>query len=261
MTAVGTIQLVIPMAGLGSRFSEAGYATPKPLLPIHGEPMFKVVMANLLTEQVGSVTIVAQQEWELGAAIAAIARQIPQTVDLIEIDYITAGPAETVELARPSLDPSLPVVTGNSDQYVDVVLQDFYNQLLEDSIAGNILTMEDDDPKWSYASVGADGAVTEVKEKEVISPLATVGVYGFASAELMFEAFDEMRSNDDTVNGELYVAPAYNRLIRHGLRVVPWNLGPVSRVMFGLGIPVDYENFLQSETSQRAVAKARALTL
>lgn len=253
------IQVVIPMAGLGTRFSDAGYTTPKPLLPIHGQPMFSIVLANLLTEQVGSVTIVAQQVWDLGEEIALLDRALPQPIRLIEIDYVTGGPADTVELTRHLLDPDLPVVTGNSDQYVAADLSEFYAQLDDPDVAGNILTMEDDHPKWSYAATDADGNVTLVREKEVISPYATVGIYGFSTAALMFGAFDAMRDAHDTVNGEYYVAPAYNRLIAQGLRVSSTNLGPVSEVMHGLGVPVDYEAFLGQELSLRAALTAKSL--
>lgn len=259
MTAAATIQVVIPMAGLGTRFAEAGYPAAKPLLPIHGEPMFKVVMANLLTEQVATVTVIAQAAWRIRPMIEDLNENLAQEVRLIEIDYITSGPADTVELSRPYLNSDWPVVTANSDQYVDAMLDDFYDEVLEDGVAGCIIAMEDSDPKWSYAAVSADGTVAEVREKKVISPFATVGIYGFESAALMFDAFDEMRHLHDTVNGEFYVAPAYNRIIERGRQVTLTNLGPVSSVMHGMGIPEDYERFLLDPVSLRAAAQARLL--
>ena len=247
------------MAGLGRRFTEAGYSQPKPLLPIHGLPMFSVVLANLLTDQVGSVTLVAQEAWQLSDSVRRMRAALAQDVQLIEIDYVTGGPADTIELARPLLDPDLPVVTGNSDQYVDADLGAFYGLLDDPAIAGAILTMEDDHPKWSYAATDPSGDVTLVREKEVISPYATVGIYGFQSARLMFEGFDAMRAASDTVNGEYYVAPSYNRLIERGLRVTTANLGPISKVMHGLGVPSDYEGFTRSHAAVEAAAKTSAL--
>ena len=255
------VQVVIPMAGSGSRFTEAGYSTPKPLLPVHGAPMFALVVANLLTERVGSLTIIAQAAWEVGPSIDRLRAAISPEVRLIEIDYLTGGPADTIELARPYLDPALPVVTGNSDQYVDADLHPFYALLDDPDLAGAILTMEDDDPKWSYAATDARGDVVDVQEKVVISPYATVGIYGFSSAGLMFSALDEMRAIGDSVKGEYYVAPAYNRLIARGLRIAPSNLGPVSSVMHGMGIPADYEAFLLTEASRAAADRAHALLL
>lgn len=253
------VQVVIPMAGSGSRFTDAGYSVPKPLLPVQGAPMFALVVANLLTERVGSLTIVAQRAWGVGPSIDRLGDAIASDVRLIEIDHLTGGPADTIELTRPYLDPDLPVVTGNSDQYVDADLRPFYALLDDPDLAGAILTMEDDDPKWSYAATDERGDVIDVQEKVVISPYATVGIYGFSTAGLMFSALDEMRAIGDSVKGEYYVAPAYNRLIARGLRIVPSNLGPISSVMHGMGIPVDYEAFVLTEAGQVAAARANAL--
>ena len=253
------IQVVIPMAGLGSRFTEGGYRLPKPLLPVHGVPMYHLVVANLLTADVASVTIIAQSSWQLADDVERLNHALPQTFSLIEIDYVTDGPADTIELTKGLIEPGLPVVTGNSDQFVDADLTPFYAQLNESTLAGSILTMIDDDPKWSYASVNPNGDVELVREKEVISTHATVGIYAFASANLMFHGFDLMRKARDSVRGEFYVAPSYNQLILEGHRVTTHDLGPISTVMYGLGIPIDYEAFLTNPVSAVAAERARRL--
>lgn len=253
------IQLVIPMAGLGTRFTEAGYDTPKPLLPIHGVPMFQVVLGNLLTEQVDRVLIVARAEFDIGLLVSEMEISTGVPMHLIEIDYTTGGPADSVELALPYMDVGLPVVTANSDQYVDVDIHRFYDELLFGEIGGNILTMQDDDPKWSYARLDENGDVIEVREKQVISTFATVGIYGFATAARLKQAFDDMRKADARVNGEFYVAPAYNELTSRGVRITAHDLGPVATVMYGLGTPKDYELFVGTDVAQRASSIALRL--
>jgi len=255
------IQVVIPMAGKGERFIAAGYSTPKPLLPIHGIPMYRLVLSNLLTESVVKLVIVSQASWQLQDNVRQLSTVSGIPTELIEIDYFTQGPAETVALARSHLDPKVPVITGNSDQYVDADLSSFFHATMDDRVSGSILTMLDDDPKWSYAAVTEDGWVTRVKEKEVISPHATVGIYGFTSAEVMFQAFELMKQADDHVRGEFYVAPAYNYLINRGEEISIVDLGPISTVMYGMGTPEDYEHFLSTDVSQRAVSRAVALGL
>ena len=247
------------MAGLGTRFSEAGYVPAKPLLPIHGQPMFLVVIANLITDAVGKVVVIAQESFSLGPAVAHMRDRLQLAVELVEIDYVTGGPADTVELARDQLSPHLPVVTANSDQFVDHSMAPLYQRLDDLSIAGCILTMKDDDPKWSYAATDGRGDVTLVREKEVISDDATVGIYGFRSAALMWEGFDAMREAHDTVNGEYYVAPSYNHLISRGHRVTTYDLGPITATMHGMGIPADYETFLRNPASIRAAEQSRRL--
>lgn len=249
------IQLVIPMAGSGTRFTSAGYSIAKPLLPIHGMPMFEVVVRNLLDPRVSRIVIVARSEWRLKITLHRLGQQLGVPCELVEVDETTSGAAETVERARDFLDFGAPVVTANSDQYIAAPLTSFYDLLLEDGTDGTILCMGDDDPKWSYVSVSASGEALEVREKEVISAYATVGIYGFSSAGSMLSAFGEMREAGDRVNGELYIAPAYNYLIRRGQSIRVIDVGPVGDVMFGMGIPEDYESFLRSPVSTLAAGR------
>ena len=253
------IQLVIPMAGLGSRFAEAGYTLPKPLLPIHGVPMYKIVLANLMHESVSSITVVCPRKWGLSEEIQALSSELGVPVNVVELDYVTQGPAQTVLLAEPFLDPDLPVVTANSDQYINGDLGGYYASVTEEGISGSILCMEDSDPKWSYVKLSRDGFVSEVREKVVISSLATVGVYGFKTATLMLAGFKQMLEAKDTSLGEYYVAPSYPYLIRQGHVIVARSLGPVGEVMHGLGVPADYEIFLKKEVSELAKDQAVAL--
>ena len=249
-------QLVIPMAGSGSRFRDAGYPLAKPLLPIRGVPMYQVVLANVLHDSVRNVVIVARAEWRLEPTIRALSASSGLHIELIEVEQTTGGPAETVEFAIPHLKPGVPVVVANSDQYVDASLNDFYALCQMEDVAGVILAMEDDDPKWSYVAVDESGRATQVREKKVISPLATVGIYGFSSPETLCQGFRAMRQAGDQTNGEWYVAPSYNYMIADSQTVRVVNLGPIGTVMHGLGIPVDYENFLSSSVSQAAADRA-----
>lgn len=243
---------MIPMAGLGSRFSSAGYQIPKPLLPIHGVPMYQIVLANLFHPSIETITLACPRSWDLAAGIKRASGQLGIPINLIEVDSVTDGPARTVALAAALLDPSSPVVTANSDQYLDASLGLFYSSLAERKSEGLVLCMKDDDPKWSYVQTSSDGRVTKVREKEVISNQATVGVYGFASAALMLEAFDSMFRVEDRTNGEFYVAPSYNHLISRGCDIRAIGLGEVGSIMHGLGVPDDYEAFMGKAVSKRA---------
>lgn len=252
-------QLVIPMAGSGSRFTAAGYLTPKPLLPVHGVPMYQVVLANVLHKSVDNIVIVARAEWRLEPSIRALSESSGLLMTLIEVDETTGGPADTVELSLPYLMPDVSVVVANSDQYVAAPMDDFYSLCQTEGIDGVILAMEDDDPKWSYVAVDDRGRATEVREKEVISPFATVGIYGFRSPESLSQAFGAMRCAGDQTNDEWYVAPSYNYMIGAFQTVRVVNLGPIGTIMHGLGIPSDYERFLRSGVSQLAAKQTVAL--
>ena len=254
-----SIQIVLPMAGLGTRFAEAGYQVAKPLLPIHDQPMFKVVLGNVLSPQVKRVVIISRLEWNLTSEIEELNSNSDIDFKLVEIDYTTEGPADTVVLAAPHLELDLPVVTANSDQYVCTAISDFFSALLAEGVAGTIMTMEDDDPKWSFVQVDSSGDVVNVREKEVISHQATVGIYGFTTASVLLESINKMKLEGDRVNGEFYIAPVYNYMIRDGQRVTTFETGAVEDVMFGLGIPKDYENFIRHPESKVAAGSANSL--
>lgn len=246
------VQVVVPMAGSGQRFVDAGYATPKPLLPVHGRSMFEVVLSNLASDKVERFIVVAQRAWMLGSQVERVSASLGIPVELIEIDHLTGGPAETVLLTADRLDPGSPVVTANSDQFVNASLDAFYGDLQSRNTGGVLLTMQDDDPKWSYAEVDSHLHVRRIVEKQVISTFATVGIYGFATAETMINGIHEMKRANDVVNGEFYVAPAYNYLIAAGQEVVVQDLGPIDSVMYGMGIPEDYERFIRNPISVKA---------
>jgi dTDP-glucose pyrophosphorylase len=247
------------MAGQGKRFADAGYPYPKPLLPVHGVPMYQIVMANMLLEDTAQVVIVTRREWEMAEHLRSLSARVGLPIHLVELDETTEGPAHTVEFAAPHLIAGVPVIVANSDQYVNAELSEFRSHLIDESCAGVILAMTDNDPKWSYVALDKHGNAALIREKQVISPYATVGVYGFSSPETMGDAFAEMRSGDDRTNGEFYVAPSYNYLIKAGKKVGVVDLGPIGTIMHGMGIPTDYENFLLNPISITAAQRVREI--
>lgn len=244
--------LVIPMAGLGSRFVAEGYLTPKPLLQVGNFRMFEVVIANFATKYLASVSMVVPKSFDLTSDARELSEKLGIPVHLIVVDSVTNGPAESAFLGLEHLDDTTPIVIANSDQFLDFSPQIWIDSVMGSNAAGSILCMRDNDPKWSYARVGADGLAIEVVEKRVISDLATCGVYFFRSSQIFKDGFLEVVARDERVNGEFYVAPIYNELIRQALEVSVFDLGPVSEVMFGLGTPVDYRAFTESPILQKA---------
>jgi NDP-sugar pyrophosphorylase family protein len=246
------IHLVLPMAGEGQRFQKEGISTPKPLIPINGFPMYQLVVSNLFDSMLERITLVARQEFELEAQSELLSDCLGLDVSVVSVGQTTGGPADSVELALPLFDLEAPVVVANSDQWIDFPIGDFYRQLVKDNVSGNLLTMQDNDPKWSYAEIDKHGEVIRVVEKEVISSFATVGIYGFRRAVDMLNAFSKMRNSEAKVNNEYYVGPAYNFLSRTHGPVLTTDLGPFGNVMHGLGTPEDLRSFLANPISWRA---------
>ena len=178
------------MAGSGSRFTNAGYTVPKPLLDLDGKSMFQRVFENLYSRDVERVIFIRNN---LTTFNLKELQEIYPQVEILEktIDYLTDGPARTVSLVEKMVDPERPLLIANSDQLVAYSIPSDYS-LLDMGYDGIVWCMEDEDPKWSYVEIENESLITRIVEKEVISNLATVGIYAFGKSKDFFEAFNTM---------------------------------------------------------------------
>lgn len=238
------LNIVVPMAGLGSRFQEAGYTTPKPLIPVHGIPMIEVVINNLRPRRPHRFTFICQRRHQREFGVAAILRGIEPAADVILIDGLTEGAACTVLKARAAIDNRHPLMIANCDQWVNASIDDYLAAFEASGHDGYIMTMTSDQPKWSYARRDAAGHVCEVVEKQVVSNEATVGIYNFARGSDFVRSADAMIAANDRVKNEFYVAPAYTWMIRSGQTIETMSIGTDTSGMYGLGVPTDLEHFL-----------------
>ena len=232
-------QMIIPMAGRGSRFTDAGFTLPKPLIPIVDRPMIQHVIDNLRTTYPQSWTFVVQGEHCREYGLDKVILEVVPDAEIVQISEVTRGAAVTALEGSKNLNPELPLIIANCDQYIDQSLADFFHSVLEKD--GTILTMPGDDPKWSYVRFDDLGFVNHVVEKSVISTTATVGIYGFRRTSDFIWGAKSMILNDIATNGEYYVAPVYNELIKRGYTVGNFDVG---LNMHGLGTPEDLEYFI-----------------
>jgi dTDP-glucose pyrophosphorylase len=248
------LNIVLPIAGRGARFAIAGYALPKPLIPVHGVPMIEAVVRNIRPRGPHQFVFVALQEHldRLGMR-ETLERAAPGSI-VVPVREVTDGAACTVLLARDVIDNAQPLMLANSDQWVDVDIDDYLAEMDNRDADGLIMTMAADDPKWSFVGLDSRGFVTRVVEKQVISNEATVGIYNFRAGADFVRAADRMIARNLRVNGEFYVAPVYNELIDDGARIAIRNVGREGAGMYGLGIPADLEQFLADPVSAKAVA-------
>jgi len=237
------LDILVPMAGRGSRFAQAGYALPKPLLPAHGRPMIELVIENLRPQRPHRFIFICQRAHLQEHALAPVLRRAGANTEIIGIDGITEGAACTTLLAERFIDGAQPLMIANCDQYVAASIDDYLAAMDASGDDGFLMTMTAHDPKWSFARTGPRGEVLEVVEKKVVSNLATVGIYNFRHGRDYVRAARQMIAADDRTAGEFYVAPAYNYLVRAGQHVGHMNVGPDSAAMFGLGVPEDLEFF------------------
>jgi len=231
------MNILIPMAGAGSRFAQAGYTFPKPLIEVNGKPMIQVVAENLGIE--GTYIYVVQREHYDKYNLGHMLQMITPGCKVVFTEGVTEGAACTTLLAKEHIDNDKQLLIANSDQWVDWDSSDFMYSLQGDHIDGGILHFKSSHPKWSYIKVNEENFVTELAEKKVISDLATVGIYHWKKGSDYVKYAEQMIEKNIRVNNEFYVAPVYNEAIEDGKNIKPYE----APAMFGLGTPEDLNYF------------------
>lgn len=232
------MNVIIPMAGRGKRFEDAGYSFPKPLIDVNDKPMIQVVVENLNFS--GKHIFICQDEHVKKFAIKDLMNLIKPDSKIISINEITRGAAETVLLAKDLINNEDELIIANSDQWIDWNNQHFLSFMRKKDADGGILSFISTHPKWSYVRLDEDGLVKEVAEKRPISNIATVGIYYFKHGKDFVHAAEQMIKKNIRTNNEFYVAPVFNEMIELGKKI---HVYPIAE-MKGLGTPEDLKSFL-----------------
>ena len=246
----GDMNVLIPMAGAGSRFEKAGYSFPKPLIDIKGKPMIQTVVDSL-NINANYIFLVQKSHYEK-YSLQHTLNLIAPNCKIIQVDGMTEGAACTTLLAEELINNNKPLLIANSDQYLDWDSNQFMYSMIADEVDGGILTFPSKHPKWSYAKLDESGFVSEVAEKKPISEYATVGVYYFKKGSDYVEGAKQMISKNIRTNNEFYVCPVYNQCINNEKKYKVFNITESN--MWGLGTPEDLDFFLKNNetySSQR----------
>ena len=237
----GKMNVLIPMAGAGSRFQQAGYTFPKPLIDVNGKPMIQVVVDNLNID--ATFVFVVQKEHREKYNLDTLLNLITPNCKIVEVDGLTEGAACTTLLAKEYINNDDPLVMANSDQFVEWDSNEFMYKMIEQNVDGGILTFKATHPKWSFAKLDEYGYVTEVAEKNPISDVATVGVYYWAKGSDYVKYAEQMIDKNIRVNNEFYVCPVFNEAIGDGKKIKTFTI----EKMWGLGTPEDLKYYLENK--------------
>ena len=234
------LTVLIPMAGAGSRFQQAGYTFPKPLIDVKGKPMIQTVVDNLNIK--ANYVYVVQKEHREKYNLDTLLNLITPKCKIVEVDKITEGAACTALLAKEYIDKDTPLFFANSDQFVEWDSNEFLYKMNETDADGGIVTFRATHPKWSFAKIDEQGLVTEVAEKNPISDIATVGYYYWKKGSDFVKYAEDMIEKDIRVNNEFYVCPVFNQAIEDGKEIRTFDIPK----MWGLGTPEDLKYYLEN---------------
>lgn len=236
------LNIVIPMAGEGSRFKER-FSFPKPLVDVLTKPLIAWALESLKCEA-NYIFLVRAEHLKQFNTESMLKFLTKGRYKIVPVDRVTEGAACTVLLAKDLINNSDPLVISNCDQFYDTDMADFYYKNLNNpKIDGSILTFPSTHPKWSYVQKSDQGFVERVAEKEVISNEATVGVYAFRHGKDFVWAAEKMIADNKRVKGEFYVAPCINELIQEKGHL--FTTHPVQK-FYGLGDVESVEYFINN---------------
>lgn len=231
------------MAGRGKRFVDAGHEVPKPLINVLGKPMIQAVVENLQID--GDYIFIIQRQYDDDYNVADLLTQIVPNCTIIQIDGITEGPACTALLAENYINDD-PLIIVNCDQ----IIEDFnIEHLLKftkvnkaDGVLGAFISTSN---KNSYLKLDQDGQVTEIKEKIVISNIATNGLHFWKCGKDFVWSAKEMIKANEKYNNEFYIAPTYNYLIKQNKAILPY----FYNLHFPIGTPEDLIRYVDGAIS------------
>jgi HAD superfamily hydrolase (TIGR01509 family) len=234
------LNILIPMAGAGSRFEQSGYTFPKPLIEVNNKPMIQVVVENLNID--ANYIYVVQKKHRDKYNLDTMLNLITPNCKIVEVDGLTEGAACTALLAKEYINNDSPLFFANSDQFVEWDSNEFMYKMQESNCDGGIVTFKSTHPKWSFAKVDVKGFVTEVAEKNPISDNATVGYYYWKYGRDFVAYAERMIERNIRVNNEFYVCPVFNQAIEDCKRIRIFE----SKKMWGLGTPEDLNFYLEN---------------
>jgi dTDP-glucose pyrophosphorylase len=232
------LNVLIPMAGAGSRFENAGYAFPKPLIEVNGKPMIQVVIENLNID--ANYIYVVQKSHREKYNLDALLNLLTPGCKIVESDGLTKGAACTALLAKDYINNDNPLFFANSDQFIEWDSNEFMYKMQETDADGGIVSFTSTHPKWSFAKIDDNGLVTEVAEKNPISDIATVGYYYWKHGSDFVKYAKQMIDKGIHVNNEFYVCPVFNQAIEDRKKIRTFNVAK----MWGLGTPEDLNFYL-----------------
>ena len=231
------MNILIPMAGSGTRFKSVGYSVPKPLINIENIPMIQQAVDSLGIS--GNYIFIVQNNDDICDTINKI---YPGSI-IIQIDYITDGPACTCLLAKKYINNDYPLIIANCDQIMwwnSDAVETFLNKCNYDGV---VVTYTESTPKNSYAQINRKGYVTKIVEKEVISNISLNGIHFWKKGSYFIKSVEEMIKNNERYNDEFYVGPSYNSLIREGKKIGIYHIP--SEQHHAVGAPDDLFKYIK----------------
>jgi len=231
------MNIVIPMAGLGTRFSNEGFNLPKPLIETNGKTLIEHSISTLGVE--GKYIFITRKydNPEHNILLTKRLKEIQPNSIEIQLNEPTKGATETALAAKQYIDNNEPLIITNCDQITDWDASKFNEFISNPNIEGVVVTYPSSNPKNSFAVV-EDNRVIKLVEKQAVSDIALIGVHYWREG-YMFVETAEMLLKDFEEEGrpECYISETYNYLIYTGANIKNYHI--TANEYIPLGTPYD----------------------
>ena len=233
------MKVIISMAGLGNRFKERGFKTPKHLIKIKNKTLIELAIETLNIDS-EYIFIIRKEENKDNNDLIHILNKLKKCT-IIEIDYLTEGPASSAYLAKELLDPEEELIITNCDQILEWSSEYFLNECVKYECC--LLTYSSSNPKNSFVLLSEkNNNIIQIVEKQVVSDIALVGLHYFKKSKYFIENYEDIYSRKEKTNNEYYLSNVCNNMIRE------YNVGYVSlnknENYHSTGTPEDYFKYL-----------------
>ena len=211
--------ILVPMAGLGSRFIKEGFKVPKQLINIKDKHLIDISLDCLDYEGCNLIFVVRDETVYNFHMDELLRKKFGDDIKIVVLDKLTDGSVCSCLYAEEYIDNDAPLVIHT----LDIEFEPVFNPHIMSDLNGDglILTFKSNSTNYSYAKVeGIDGHVTETAEKKAISSNACVGIYGFKRGSDFCKYAREMIDRDLRTKNEFYISPLYNLLIEDGKKIL-----------------------------------------
>ena len=209
--------ILVPMAGLGSRFIKEGFKVPKQLINIKDKHLIDISLDCLDYEGCNLIFVVRDETVYNHHMDELLRKKFGDDIKVVVLDKLTDGSVCSCLYAEEYIDNDAPLIIHT----LDIEFRPVFNPHIMNNLNGDglLLTFKSNSSNYSYAKVDKNGFVTQTAEKKAISSDACVGIYGFKKGSDFCKYAREMIKRDLRTNNEFYISPLYNLLIEDGKKI------------------------------------------
>jgi len=252
------MKVVIPMSGQSSRFSSAGYTTPKHLIEIDGKKVIEHII-DLYPKDSEFVFIINDKHKDETDVVKVLKNAAPDSI-IVTVPSHKKGPVHSVLQASKYIDDREPVIVNYCDFSMHWDYQDFEEFVIQTECDGCVVCYTGFHPhmlgsdNYAFCKTEERNKIVEIREKQPftadkMSEFASTGTYYFREGSYVKKYFQQLIDEDININGEYYVSLVHNLLIKDGLPNFVYEVP----VMLQWGTPLDMNMYLQWSNYYKAV--------